>query len=99
MIIGDGQTLMLGGILFQQDGRTKRGVPILSDIPVAGALFSHYEKTVANNELLVFITPYVIDDSGENTPATQEQIDVPREKLDNILKDLNSSMERFEKKK
>jgi len=99
MIIGDGQTLMLGGILFQQDGRTKRGVPILSDIPVAGALFSHFEKTVVNNELLVFITPYVIDDSGKNTPATQEQIDIPREKLDNIMKDLNSSMERFEKKK
>jgi general secretion pathway protein D len=99
MIIGDGQTLMLGGILFQQDGRTKRGVPILSDIPVAGALFSHYEKTVANNELLVFITPYVIDDSGENPPATQEQIDVPRKKLENIIEDLNSSMERFEKKK
>jgi general secretion pathway protein D len=99
MIIGDGQTLMLGGILFQQDGRTKRGVPIFSDIPVAGALFSHFEKTVVNNELLVFITPYVIDDSGKNTPATQEQIDIPKEKLDNIIEDLNSSMERFEKKK
>ncbi len=98
MIIGDGQTLMLGGILFQQDGRTKRGVPLLSDIPVAGALFSHFEKTVVNNELLVFITPYVIDDSGKNPPATQEQIDIPKEKLDNIMQDLNSSMERFDKK-
>jgi general secretion pathway protein D len=99
MIIGDGQTLMLGGILFQQDGRTKRGVPILSDIPLVGVIFSHYEKTVANNELLVFITPYVIDDSGENPPATQEQIDTPRNKLDSILEDLDSSMERFNKKK
>ncbi len=99
MIIGDGQTLMLGGILFQQDGRTKRGVPILSDIPLAGVLFSHYEKTITNNELLVFITPYVIDDSGQNPPATQEQIDTPRRKLDNILQDLDSSMERFDEKK
>ena len=99
MIVGDGQTLMLGGILFQQDGRAKRGVPILSDIPIAGVLFSHYEKTVANNELLVFITPYVIDESGKNPPATQEQIDIPKGKLDNILQDLNSSMERFDKKK
>ncbi len=98
MIIGDGQTLMLGGILFQQDGRTKRGVPILSDIPVAGVLFSHYEKTVANNELLVFITPYVIDESGKNPPTTQKQIDIPKEKLNNIIEDLNSSMERFEEK-
>jgi general secretion pathway protein D len=98
MIVGDGQTLMLGGILFQQDGRTKRGVPILSDIPIAGVLFSHYEKTVANNELLVFITPYVIDESGKNPPATQEQIDTQKKKLDDVLQGLNSSMERFEEK-
>jgi type II secretory pathway component GspD/PulD (secretin) len=52
---------MLGGILFQQDQVIKRGVPGLSDIPILGGLFSHKEKTLVNNELIVFITPYVFD--------------------------------------
>ncbi|MBN2182776.1 MAG: hypothetical protein JW715_12770, partial [Sedimentisphaerales bacterium] len=99
MIIADGQTLMLGGILFQQDGLTKRGVPGLSDIPLVGNLFSHNKKTVVNNELLVFITPYVINDTGENTPETQKQIDDPRQKLDNIRQELGTSMDKLMKKK
>lgn len=98
MIIGDGQTLMLGGILFQQDSVVERGVPGLSDIPLLGGLFSHNEKTIANNELLVFITPYVINDTGENTPRTQEQIDVPKAKLEKIRKELDATMEGFEEK-
>jgi general secretion pathway protein D len=99
MIIGDGQTLMLGGILFQQDGHTKKGVPILSDIPLVGALFSHEEKTITNNELLVFITPYVINESGENNPVTQEQIDIPKKKLEDARKDLDKTIDKMINKK
>lgn len=99
MIVGDGQTLMLGGILFQQDSFTKRGIPGLSDIPLLGGLFSHKEKSLSNNELIVFITPYVINDAGENTPETQEQIDIPREKLENIRKELDTTMEGLKKMK
>ena len=99
MIVGDGQTLMLGGILFQQDSVTKRGVPGLSEIPLLGGLFSHNEKSLSNNELIVFITPYVINEAGENPPETQEQIDVPKEKLENIRKELDTSMEGLKKKK
>jgi general secretion pathway protein D len=99
MIVGDGQTLMLGGILFQQDSFTKRGVPGLSDIPILGGLFSHKEKALSNNELIVFITPYVINDAGENTPETQEQIDAPKEKLENVRKELDATMEGLKKMK
>jgi general secretion pathway protein D len=99
MIIGDGQTLMLGGILFQQDGHTKKGVPILSDIPLVGALFSHEEKTITNNELLVFITPYVINESGENNPVTQEQIDIPKKKLEDARQDLDKTIDKMINKK
>jgi type II secretion system protein D len=98
MIIGDGQTLMLGGILFQQDSVVERGVPGLSDIPLLGGLFSHNEKTIANNELLVFITPYVINDTGENSPETQEQIDVPKAKLEKVRKELDATMKDLEEK-
>ncbi len=91
MIVGDGQTLMLGGILFQEESLVRRGVPGLSDIPLLGALFSHEESQISNNEMLVFITPYVIDNFEDMPPETKEQIEKPKEKLKNILEQLGAS--------
>jgi len=97
MIIEDGQTIMLGGILFEQDRVVNRGVPLLSDIPLLGLLFSHTDVIAANNEMLVFITPYVIDEPEKTTPATKEQIDKAKEKLDEIRQGLDASMEKLTK--
>ena len=96
MIVGDGQTLMLGGILFQEESIIKRGVPGLSDIPLLGALFSHEESTTTNNEMLVFITPYVIDNFKNLAPETIEQIEIPKEKLNKIREQLDSSIGNLE---
>jgi general secretion pathway protein D len=96
MIVGDGQTIMLGGILFQEDRIVKRKVPLLGDIPLIGELlFGHTETIAANNEMLVFITPYVIDDFENLTPETKEQIEQPKEKLENIRKQLDTSIGRL----
>jgi len=97
MIVGDGQTLMLGGILFQEESLIRRGVPGLSDIPLLGALFSHEESQTTNNEMLVFITPYVIDNFEDINAETKEQIEKPKEKLKNILEQLGTSMEHMKK--
>jgi general secretion pathway protein D len=97
MIIEDGQTLMLGGILFQQDSVTHRKVPLLGDIPLLGALFSHNETIAANNELLIFITPYVIDEPDKTGPATKEEIQRSKEKLDNIRGAIDATMEQLDK--
>jgi len=98
MIVGDSQTLMLGGILFQQDSVTNRKVPLLGDIPLLGALFSHNETTATNNEMLVFITPYVIDEPDKTGSATKEEIQRSKERLDNIREGLNETMEGFTNK-
>jgi general secretion pathway protein D len=98
MIVGDGQTLMLGGILFQEESVINRGVPGLSDIPLLGALFSHEEKVTTNNEMLVFITPYVIDNFEDMTPETKEQIETPRKKLESILEQLDASVTKLKNK-
>jgi general secretion pathway protein D len=95
MIVEDGQTIMLGGILFQQDRSIDRGVPLLSDIPLIGLLFSHTDTIAANNELLVFITPYVIDEPKKTAPATQEEIDRSKKKLEEIRKGLDATMEKL----
>jgi len=96
MIVGDGETIMLGGILFQEDRVVKRKVPLLGDIPLIGELlFGHTETIAANNEMLVFITPYVIDDFENLNPETKEQIEQPKEKLKNIREQLDTSIKRL----
>ncbi|MHC4557612.1 MAG: secretin N-terminal domain-containing protein [Planctomycetota bacterium] len=97
MIIEDGQTIMLGGILFQEDRNLERKVPLLGDVPVVGELlFSHNETVAANNEMIVFITPYVIDDPNAILPATREEMERPKEKLENIREQLDITMKGLE---
>jgi len=96
MIVQDGQTIMLGGILFQTDSVIKRKLPLLGDIPLAGGLFRHNEALLANNELIVFITPFVIDEPGEMLPETLKEIEGPRQKLEDVKEQLEQMKRRLE---
>jgi type II secretory pathway component GspD/PulD (secretin) len=96
MIVQDGQTLMLGGILFQTDSKILKKVPLFGDLPLIGGAFRHNDITKANNELIVFITPYVIDDGEVLSPKTAEQIEKPKEKLESIQGELNEMSEELE---
>jgi len=96
MIVEDGQTLMLGGILFQTDSKIERKVPLLGDIPLVGGLFRHNDVIKANNELIIFITPYVIDEGVELPEATLKQLEEPGQRLEQIQGDLNQMSEELE---
>jgi len=98
MVVADGGTVMLGGILFQEDRVIEKKVPLLGDIPLIGELlFRHNEVTAANNELIVFITPYVIDGSDVMLPGTRDEMERPREKLKKIQKELDANAEALKK--
>ena len=86
VIVDDGETILLGGILFQKDSMIKRKVPLLGDIPVVGGLFSHEETLMSNNELLMFITPYVMDD--ESTDEAIRQAEEPKKKMQRIVRQM-----------
>jgi general secretion pathway protein D len=88
MIVQDGQTLMLGGMLFQEDSRTNRKVPFLGDLPLIGGLFRHKATTEANSELIVFVTPYVIETSEQMLPEAQRDLDKARQKLRHVQEEL-----------
>jgi len=62
-IVQNNQTIMLGGILFQKESAVQRKIALLGDIPLAGGLFRHNETVESNNELIIFITPEVINTS------------------------------------
>ena len=59
----DGQTLILSGIIQESDRTTVRKVPILGDIPLLGALFRSTERSNQRQEVIVLLTPQILDDS------------------------------------
>ncbi|WP_404784638.1 AMIN domain-containing protein [Altericista sp. CCNU0014] len=61
----DGQTLVLTGIIQDTDRATISKVPILGDIPLLGRLFRRETGTRARSELVVLVTPRVLDDSAQ----------------------------------
>ncbi|MBF2097721.1 MAG: AMIN domain-containing protein [Gloeomargaritaceae cyanobacterium C42_A2020_066] len=63
----DGQTLVLAGIIQDGERNSVTKVPLLGDIPLLGALFRSNSKTNERNEVVVVLTPQIIDDT---TPAS-----------------------------
>lgn len=66
----DGATVMLGGLISETATDSDSGVPGLKDIPGLGHLFKKSGKTRARTELVILITPYIINDSNEAEAAT-----------------------------
>lgn len=62
----DGQTLLLTGIIQESDRTDVSKVPILGDIPILGALFRSQTTTNTRTEVLVMLTPQVLDDSEQS---------------------------------
>lgn len=67
----DGQTLVLSGIIQDTDKSTISKVPILGDIPLLGRLFRKDVGERSRNELVVLVTPRVLDDSDQATTGYQ----------------------------
>jgi general secretion pathway protein D len=70
--VADGETIALGGLFSNQVSRTKNGIPLLQDIPYLGYLFTSTTDSVSRDELLVLITPHVVDDIKKARAVTDE---------------------------
>lgn len=82
VIVQNGQTVVLSGILRERESKITRGIPLLSDIPLIGELFKHRENTTTQVELLAFVTPYVVDNPQESGAAQSDYL----HRLDEMLK-------------
>jgi type IV pilus assembly protein PilQ len=63
----DGQTLILSGIIQDQDRTTVSKLPILGDIPLLGALFRKTNRQNERREVIVLLTPQIMDDSERSS--------------------------------
>lgn len=62
VLVEDGQTLVLGGLLDDQQSGTREKVPLLGDIPVVGNLFRYRTNSKAKRNLMVFLHPTILRD-------------------------------------
>ncbi|WP_037587366.1 type IV pilus secretin PilQ [Stenoxybacter acetivorans] len=63
-MVEDGGTVILGGVYREENSNTENKVPLLGDIPILGNLFKSRSRNQTREELLIFITPRVIENSG-----------------------------------
>jgi type IV pilus assembly protein PilQ len=73
VLVKDGETVVIGGIMKDTSANSDSGIPYLKDIPVLGWLFKKSSWQKDFEELVVFITPRIVNAGSENLP-TAEQI-------------------------
>jgi type IV pilus assembly protein PilQ len=85
--IRDGQTLVLAGIIQDVDRSEVRKIPILGDLPLLGSLFRRTDRRNERKELVVLLTPQLLDDSNASsigysyTPSRDAQEVIQRTNL------------------
>jgi type IV pilus assembly protein PilQ len=62
----DGQTLILSGIIQEQERATVSKIPLLGDLPIVGSLFRKTTKDNTRAEVIVLVTPQILDDSDRS---------------------------------
>lgn len=70
--LADGQSMLLGGLISSSRTDAKTKVPVLGDIPVVGSLFQNRRREGTRTELLMLITPYVVEDAAQARQITDE---------------------------
>lgn len=71
LTLRNGGTVLLGGLISEDSNDTNAGLPLLKDIPVLGHLFKVDTKKTKRTELVVLITPYVLNDQTEAEALSQ----------------------------
>lgn len=62
ILVGDGETAVIGGLTVTTVTRSKTGIPLLSSLPLLGSLFSFTSNTENRKDLIILVTPRIVDD-------------------------------------
>lgn len=72
-IVWDGQTIALGGLIAEKVQKVKDKVPVLGDLPLLGRLFRSEGSSTQKKNLVIFVTPTIIDPAG-NRINTEDRL-------------------------
>lgn len=70
VLVKDGETIFIGGLIRERDETSRNGIPLLKDIPLLGALFGRSVTSTEKEEIIVLITPRIVA-PGETITASQ----------------------------
>ena len=97
MLVESGQTVFIGGLIKRTSEQTREGVPVLGDIPVLGMLFSNRAQSSVNTELIVLITPYIVDDDLVRLDAGKRaRVEEVAEILEEQPRDISRTLDKLD---
>lgn len=90
LVARDGETIIIGGLIREDTTKSKDGLPLLSQIPLIGSLFSNTTNNSTRTELIILLTPHVVKNQREALEMTSGYInmlkDSTRENVDELIK-------------
>ncbi len=75
LIVGDGKTIVIGGLIREDTNKNDSGIPFLHKIPILGYLFGEKSRDTTRKELLILLTPHVIHTQDQAQDVTNTYID------------------------
>lgn len=84
--VQDGETLALGGLITDRDEHGRRGIPLLSALPLIGSLFGSHSRSHLRTELVVLLKPRIVRTPDDGRAVTEEL----REKMQAIRQGMGS---------
>jgi type II secretory pathway component GspD/PulD (secretin) len=97
MLVESGQTVFIGGLIKRTSEQIREGVPVLGDIPGLGLLFSNRSLSSVNSELVVLITPYIVDNDKvrlDNGKVTR--VERVAEELEEQPRDIEQALDKLD---
>jgi type IV pilus assembly protein PilQ len=74
LLVSDGETAVIGGLTVTQTTQSKSGIPLLVDLPIIGKLFGETRTDDEKRDLLILVTPHIIDDGAAVPGASSNPI-------------------------
>jgi len=85
--LNDGETLILGGLIKDQESQFRHKIPVLGDLPIVGGIFRHSGVTKNKTNLVVYITPTIVTrDQVVDLSAELEQFNMQQNRSKNVKK-------------
>lgn len=96
ILVRDGQTIVIGGLRATSIGNDVDRVPVLGDIPLVGRLFKTTSRDNQERELIIFITPTIVDEFTQPEATTIAQVDA--DAADELRRSQKNVWQRMEQK-
>ncbi|MEN6373693.1 MAG: secretin N-terminal domain-containing protein [Smithella sp.] len=90
LVVKNGQTIVIGGLIREDDSKAREGIPWLLKIPILGYLFGNTTKENNRTELVILLTPYIVKDQQDVAEVTNKYADKITDKY--IGKELKQSI-------